>query len=176
MSLGEMPMPSDFRFKNVAEKGRPRHSGWDSFTVKHPPMPPEHWAKIFSPFDALRGFGDFIASKEVEYSARRELNEDDEAELNRRLSILHGLTWNSRMARRNSVRVTVRHYVPCGDKNSFAWGKAGSVIETDGTVMGVDTEGERLTLLAGQKHLTVEFENIVGIESKSGIFEAEWEI
>ena len=32
----------------VKFKGKPRHDGWDAFTIKHPPMPASHWAKILA--------------------------------------------------------------------------------------------------------------------------------
>lgn len=60
---GQMTMPADFKYKKVFQKGMPKHEQWDEFTVKHPPMPVARWAKIFSPFDALRGFSDLIKSQ-----------------------------------------------------------------------------------------------------------------
>ncbi len=55
------PMPSDFRYKKVYEKGKPVHKMPDAFTIKHPPMDLSKRAKIFSPFDALKGFDDELA-------------------------------------------------------------------------------------------------------------------
>ena len=54
------------RYRAVCEKGRPVHKMPDEFAVKHPPMPLEKRAKIFSPFDALKGFNEAISSKEAE--------------------------------------------------------------------------------------------------------------
>ena len=62
--LGYMKMPENFKYRSVLLKGRPEHNGLDDFSAKHPPMPVSKWAKIFSPFDALRGFGDEIRQKE----------------------------------------------------------------------------------------------------------------
>ena len=59
-------MPSSFKYKDVFIKGRPQHYGWDEFTIKHPPMPASRWAKIFAPFDALKGFNEAIAVSEEE--------------------------------------------------------------------------------------------------------------
>ena len=56
MILGYMPEPRNFKYKAVAERGRPVHSPFDPFRLKHPGMPLEKRAKIFAPFDALRGF------------------------------------------------------------------------------------------------------------------------
>ena len=64
-------------------------------------------AKIFSPFDALKGFNEAIASKDILYRDRIELNEADQNELDHRLQILKGMTYNGRMARANRIKVTV---------------------------------------------------------------------
>ena len=60
--LGSMAMPADFKYADVYRIGRPRHGRYDAFSLKHPPMPASSWAKIFSPFAALRGFSELIAS------------------------------------------------------------------------------------------------------------------
>ena len=57
-------MPSSFRYKDVFLKGKPEHDKTDSFSVKHPAMDPGRRAKIFSPFDALKGFSDELARSE----------------------------------------------------------------------------------------------------------------
>ena len=54
--LGAMEMPQDFRYREVFRKGRPRHERLDPFSLKHPKMEIGRRAKIFLPFDALRGF------------------------------------------------------------------------------------------------------------------------
>ena len=64
--VGYMPMPAGFTFKNLFEQGRPRHDRNDPFRVRHPQMPLSRRAKIFAPFDALRGFKDQIVLKEKE--------------------------------------------------------------------------------------------------------------
>lgn len=58
--LGYMDMPADFPYKQVLQKGRPRHDGADPFRIRHPKMETGRRAKIFAPFDALRGFSDAI--------------------------------------------------------------------------------------------------------------------
>ncbi len=55
---------SSFRYREVYEKGKPVHEKNDSFSVKHPPMELSRRAKIFSPFDALKGFSDELAKAE----------------------------------------------------------------------------------------------------------------
>ena len=44
------------------------------------------------------------------------LDEDEQRTLNHKLSILHGYTYNGRMARMNRVFVTVKYFVPCTDQ------------------------------------------------------------
>ncbi len=43
------------RYERLKNRQRPVHEG-DEFSLRHPKMPPEKRAKIFQPFDALRGF------------------------------------------------------------------------------------------------------------------------
>ena len=57
---------SSFRYREVYEKGKPVHEKNDSFSMKHPPMELSRRAKIFSPFDALKGFSDELAKAEQE--------------------------------------------------------------------------------------------------------------
>jgi hypothetical protein len=59
-------LPSSFRYKNVLEKGRPVHDKYDSFSLKHPAMDLSRRAKIFSPFDALRGFDDELVKTQAD--------------------------------------------------------------------------------------------------------------
>ncbi len=42
-------------YERLKGKERPVHEG-DDFAIRHPKMPLEKRAKIFQPFDALRGF------------------------------------------------------------------------------------------------------------------------
>ena len=78
-----------------------------------------------NPADEVRenkkGFNEAIASKDILYRDRIELNDDDQNELDRRLQILKGMTYNGRMARVNRIKVTVVYYVPCADENSEAY-------------------------------------------------------
>ena len=77
--VGFMQMPAGFRYKEVLRRGRPKHEKYDSFWIRHPPMPTSRWAKIFAPFDALYGFDDRIAGKEVLYCERKVLSEGAES-------------------------------------------------------------------------------------------------
>ena len=71
--LGDMPMPKNFKYLNVYLQGKPQHEPFDSFRLKHPSMPLQKRAKIFAPFDALRGFDFAIREEEA-----RHLNEYDD--------------------------------------------------------------------------------------------------
>ena len=58
--IGYMPMPADFRHRDLFYASRPVHQKFDEFSLRHPKMDTGHRAKIFAPFDALRGFSDAI--------------------------------------------------------------------------------------------------------------------
>ena len=65
VEIGHMIMPPDFKYRKVYLAGKPRHPANDRFLIRHPHMPSSRWAKIFSPFDALKGFRDKIAESEM---------------------------------------------------------------------------------------------------------------
>lgn len=185
-TVGVMAMPANFKYRDVAKQGRPRHERWDSFCLKHPPMTAAHWAKIFSPFDALDGFDERIAEKEVLYERQTELSDDDRSELDRRLDILHNLTWNGRMTRASHVSVSVTYFVPCADRNHFSFGKAGRYETVTGMVLRVEPEAETLCLRTESGEKKIPFCDIREIRdsgeisdsreiSSRGIFETEWE-
>ena len=173
--VGVMAMPAGFKYKDVFLKGRPQHSNYDNFSIKHPPMPAAKWAKIFSPFDALKGFSEAVASKDIQYVKRTELDPDAEAELNRRLDILHNLAWNSRMAKANHVVVTVTFFVPCSDEQNFAYGIAGSYKKVSGVLLNVDPEiAQTLSLRTSSGKHTISFEDILDVDCPAGIFNRDW--
>ena len=57
------------RYKKVYERGKPKHGPFDDFSIKHPAMDLSRRAKIFSPFDALKGFNEEIASTELAFES-----------------------------------------------------------------------------------------------------------
>ena len=63
---GDMEMPAGFSYREVICKGRPLHDGIDPFRIRHPQMDPGRRAKIFAPFDALRGFDEAIRKMQEE--------------------------------------------------------------------------------------------------------------
>ena len=53
------------RYQKVMCKGKPVHAPDDAFRARHPAMPLSRRAKIFAPFDALKGFREAIAAKDA---------------------------------------------------------------------------------------------------------------
>ncbi len=170
-TIGIMTMPADFRYRDVFLKGKPRHEKYDTFRIKHPEMDVGRRAKIFAPFDALRGFNEAVASKNVFYKERKELNTDEKKEIDRRLHILKELTCSRKTARASMVEISVTYYIPCTDENSEFFGIRGyyntycgicwNVDEVYGTIL---VDGERIC-----------FEDILRIENTEGIFRKDWE-
>lgn len=161
-------MPPDWRYREVFLHGRPRHDQDDRFSSKHPNMLPAHRAKIFAPFAALRGFSEAVSQKETHYVKRRELGGEDLRELNRRLDILHNLTYTGRMARENRVIVTVIHFVPCQDVNHDAFGVGGQYKAVIGVCRNVDPDISRTIRI---EDTVIAFENILKIECQGDYFD-----
>ena len=135
--VGYMPMPANFQYADVLRRGQPQHERFDLFRLRHPSMDTGKRAKIFAPFDALRGFGEAVAAKEVQYEYRRELADDEKEELNRRLNILQALTYNGKAARKNKVEIAVTYFQPCEDNNHEAYGNRGRYITIRGICWGI---------------------------------------
>ena len=106
------------------------------------------------------------------YENRIELAPEDEDELSRRLTILHNLTFNSRMARANRVHVSVTYYEPCSDENHEAYGLRGQYKIVTGICWNVDAE-VRHTILVGSTKLPLE--DVIKIESPGDIFKKNWD-
>lgn len=160
--IGVMAMPPDFRYREVFLRGRPRHEKYDDFGARHPKMSCAKRAKIFAPYDALAGFSDAVAAKEVPYEEAIELEQQDREELDRRLNILHELTFNGRMARANQVPVTVCYYVPCKDENNFAFGHRGLYETITDICRGVDVELSH-TIRVGNR--SIPLDSVISVES-----------
>ena len=125
----------------------------------------------------MKGFSEAVSSKEVQYISRIELDADAEAELSRKLKILHNLTWNGRMARANRVIASVKYFVPCQDVNNFAFANAGLYETVTGMVLRVDTEvGKEITIQTDTTKKVIGFDDILEITSKTDVFETDWEL
>ena len=119
-------MPAGFRYAKVLSRGKPEHKGSDPFRLKHPPMDLGRRAKIFAPFDALKGFREAVTAKEVRYTGRPELSEEALEVLNCRLSALFELL-SVNKPHSGPVPVTVSYFAPCGEE-----GTDGGTESTDG--------------------------------------------
>ncbi len=169
--IGVMAMPRDFPYRDVFVRGKPQHDKYDRFSIRHPNMDLGRRAKIFAPFDALKGFSELIGSKQTTYCFKRQLNEDEQSELSCRLSILKNLTYNGRMARQNCVQITATYYAPCTDTNSEAYGIMGSYQTVTGVCRHVDEVSELLTV-GGER---IPFSDLLTIENEDGAFQRDWE-
>ena len=137
MTPGNMRMPADFKYKNVYLKGKPAHTGADGFARRHPAMNLGRRAKIFSPFDALRGFGDAVKSKDIVYVDRQEVSEDEQREIDRKLAALRELT-RFRAGKKNRPCVKIAFFAVCTDPDSIACGLMGTVRTVSGVCRRVD--------------------------------------
>ena len=136
--IGYVPMPADFPHRDLFYAGRPVHQKFDEFWCRHPNMDLGQRAKIFAPFDALRGFSDAVSSKEIIYEAKREIGSQQSARLEHQLSALAALTANGKLAKKNNVIVSVEYYIPCTDRNHAAYGNKGQYMELTDRVWKVD--------------------------------------
>ena len=171
-AIGVMAMPADFRYREVFLKGKPQHDRCDPFRIRHPRMNTGHRAKIFAPFDALKGFNEAVSAKEVLYENQIELNPEDAAELDRRLTILHNLTYNSRMARANRVQVSVTYYQPCMDPNHDDYRLRGQYQTISGICWNVDAEVNRTVTIDRMK---LSLDDVLRIDTLDDVFQIHWE-
>lgn len=160
--IGYMPHPAEFKYDDVIRHGKPVHAINDSFAVKHPAMALGKRAKIFSPFDALKGFTEAVEAKDELYVERVELSEDECATLDCIIGELKKLVCNGSAARENNVTVAVTHFVPCVDENNDAYGYRGQYVETKGVLTEIDTVRRYITV-DGKKIL---FGDILSIDKK----------
>ncbi len=76
-TIGVMTMPADFRYREVFRKGKPKHDRLDPFRIRHPRMDTGQRAKIFAPFDALKGFSEALRGSEERETERALAPEED---------------------------------------------------------------------------------------------------
>lgn len=157
--VGDIPMPPAFRYREIFYRGKPRHAKTDPFRIRHPSMDLGRRAKLFAPFDALKGFGDAVSAKKKLYESRRGLSEEDLQELERRLHILKD---------RCPARILVTFYVPCQDENSEAWGQGGQYHTLSGICLKVDEQISRCLVMEGAR---ISFADLYHLESEEGLFD-----
>ena len=115
-------------------------------------MPLGKRAKIFSPFDALKGFSEAVEAKDELYCEHIELSEDECAELDNNIACLQELVCNGSSVRENNVMLSVTHFVPCTDADNDAYGRRGQYVETKGVLTDIDTVRRTITV-GGEKIL-----------------------
>ena len=162
MTLGNMRMPADFKYRNVYLKGKPVHTGGDGFLRRHPAMDLGRRAKIFSPFDALRGFGDAVKSKDIAYVDRPEVSEDAQREIDRKLAALRDLT-RLRAGKKERPRVEIAYFAVCADPDSFACGVRGVVRTVSGVCRRVDDVSGRAVTVGDR---VIPFDDILSLSAE----------
>ena len=153
-------IPEGFRYKEVLRRGKPVHEKFDSFSIRHPSMPLEKRAKIFSPFDALKGFDEAISSKNVIYEYRKTLSDEDMQILDQKLCLLRQLTMNSESARDNRIPVEITYFRLLEDTNMQE--EKGSYLTDSGILMKVDAFSRLLILNDDTK---IPIDDIISISS-----------
>ena len=159
--IGETDKLIDSEYIQISEKGKPQHTKFDDFYRKHPFMDVGKRVKIFAPFAALRGFDGCILDKEVQYQPKIILDEEVKDEIAQQLEVLHGLTINSRIARKNHVVVSVTYFIPCSDKNHEAYGYYGQYVTITGVCKKVDDTITHTITVGG---LVISLDDIYKIE------------
>ena len=129
---------SVFKYGKILEKGKPVHPKYDPFSIRHPHMELSRRAKIFAPFDALKGFHEAITEKDVLYEKRHELSEAETEKIDRILFRLKELTKNGRTARENQVQATVTCFVTLNAPDCPSSESCGTHKKISGIVLGID--------------------------------------
>ncbi len=142
-----MKMPPDFPYRGVVLKGKQEHGEADTFCARHPKMDIGKRAKIFAPFDALKGFAEEVAFRNEIYTERVYPGEDAQAEIDRCLRELVGLASGRRGEAAGRVRAEVTFFVLCSDPHSEAYGVRGQYHTVCGLFKGVDAEGAGVLFL-----------------------------
>ena len=155
--------PPHFRYKDVLARGKPTHKKSDTFSIKHPSMDLEKRAKIFSPFDALKGFNEAIASKDIIYEDRRVLSDEDIRHLNHAIGMLYNLTKTRQLAMENHVAVSVTYFAPCKDSDNEAFMVRGRYQTLSGILQKVDPFHAKNIIIDG---IEVRLSDILSIESQ----------
>ncbi len=165
-AVGAMPMPENFKYACVCRRGKPRHELCDAFGIRHPRMDVGHRAKIFSAFDALKGFSEAIGAREIVYMDRIELSREDQEELNRRLTILREQTRGGGLTRSGGVRVEVTFYEACADEAEGFRGRYR-------TATGICRQVDEVCCTLRLDDRIIEFEDLLRIEEPGGMFDRD---
>ena len=177
MQLSSASPPADFKYKQAFLSGRPKHAAFDAFSLKHPSMEFGRRAKIFAPFDALQGFSDAVSAKETVFEPFREIDEERQKMLNRRILLLRSLAAGSRLSGENRVRIEVTYFSPCADPDSSGDGAVlGRYCTRTGLLRKIDLVGWQLLL----DDMRIDLDDVYDIQDPEGrLFaredsEADW--
>ena len=122
------------RYDDIINLQRPRY-------IDLPPMSMHDRAAQFSPFAALVGYEDAVKETARLTDARRELSEDDTAELNRQLGELAG-----RLSERPEIRVT--YFIPDKKKDGGRYaskiGNARTIDQYNNAIVFTDGEAVQI--------------------------------
>lgn len=105
-------------YASIAQQQRPQHE-WDDFSIKHPKMSRSNRAKIFMPYDALKGYKEAVREKEKLYENKRQLSGEETEKVNTRLAYLIGVCASRRATGQPPPSVSVRYFteVPLSDED-----------------------------------------------------------
>ena len=138
--VGYMPMPAGFPYAEIFRRGRPKHgkpgdfSTYDAFYIRHPPMETSRRAKIFAPFDALKGFSAAVAAKEVLYVEKSELTESEKDDLDKKIRLLE----KARKSNVAKISVGVTFFQECEDPENEGYGHKGTYNTVTGHLQKID--------------------------------------
>ncbi|MBR1742647.1 MAG: hypothetical protein IJ733_12435 [Lachnospiraceae bacterium] len=154
---------SVFKYGKILEKGKPVHPKYDPFSIRHPHMELSRRAKIFAPFDALKGFHEAITEKDVLYEKRRELSEAETEKIDRILFRLKELTKNGRTARENQIQAAITCFIPLEAPDQPASDAYGTCKKISGTVFGIDEICRKIKI----NDIWISFDDILDIDCET---------
>lgn len=160
-TLEDHSMPKNFKYRKVCEKGKPLHASDDPFCIRHPKMDLAKRAKLFAPFDALRGFSAAVIAKDERYESRREIDAEIVDKLDQKLRLLSRLAGTKKLALRNRVQVSITYFEPCEDVNNEFYGTVGKYRTITGTCMDIDPDVSQTILLDER---LISFSDIIDID------------
>lgn len=116
-----------FDYSDIINKMRPEHNG-DDFSIRHPKMSIQDRAKIFAPFDALRGFDEAIDKENVIYAPYIYLSEDEKQILDQVIYLI-----DEKLTNKEEVKGRITYFIQNGRIKD-----TGTVMEISGIIKKLD--------------------------------------
>lgn len=116
-----------FDYSDIINKMRPEHNG-DDFSIRHPKMSIQDRAKIFAPFDALRGFDEAIDKENVIYAPYIYLSEDEKQILDQVIYLI-----DEKLTNKEEVKGRITYFIQDGRIKD-----TGTVMEISGIIKKLD--------------------------------------